>query len=315
MTDRTIIEVNMDRRQFLGAMATGVVLSPHLGCGRADDRPSEAPTAGATPPPSRRIERIGVQLYTVRTEMEKDVEATLARIAQIGFKEVEFAGYFNRTPKDIRAMLDRNGLTAPAAHVPYASLGAGWKKVLDDSVVVGHEYLVIPFLDDEVRAQPDAYARVAEALNKGAEETNKAGLKFAYHNHQFEFVPAANGQSGWDTLVTQCSPSVLFELDLFWASVAGQDPIRLFEAHPGRFPLVHVKDMETRPDTPAAEMVPFERAFEELADVGEGSIDWAAIFARGDLGGIRHYFVEHDQPKAPFESIEASYRYLTKLRF
>jgi sugar phosphate isomerase/epimerase len=307
----------MDRRQFLGTVAAGLTAGSQWACG-ANDAPERAPSAAPGTPaaPSRRIERIGVQLYTVRTEMEKDVAATLARIAEIGFKEVEFAGYFNRTPKDIRAMLDQNGLTAPAAHIPYASLGAEWGKVLDESAAIGHEYLVIPFLDDKVRAEPDAYRRVADALNRGAEQTNKAGLKFAYHNHQFEFAAAPDGRSGWETLIAECSPSVLFELDLFWASVAGQDPLALFEAHPGRFPLVHVKDMAARPALqPSEAMVPFDRAFEQLADVGEGSIDWAAIFARSERGGIRHYFVEHDQPKAPFDSIQASYRYLNDLRF
>jgi sugar phosphate isomerase/epimerase len=307
----------MDRRRFLGALAAGALAAPFAACGSGqnDTAGDREPATGVPTTPDRRLERIGLQLYTVRAEMEKGVDATLARVAAIGYTEVEFAGYFNHTPQEIRAMLDRNGLTAPAAHIPFASLGEGWAKVLEDSAVVGHRYIVIPFLDEATRNEPDAYSRVAEALNRGAEATKAAGMRFAYHNHQFEFA-SGNGPTGFETLVAECSPDVLFELDLFWATVGGQDPVALFQRHPGRFPLVHVKDMRQMPARePSEPMVPSERAFEQLADVGQGSIDWARIFDQSRVGGVEHYFVEHDHPEAPFASIQASYEYLDALRY
>jgi sugar phosphate isomerase/epimerase len=140
-------------------------------------------------------------------------------------------------------------------------------------------------------------------------------MAFAYHNHQFEFA-AVNGQSGFDTLVAECSPDVLFELDLFWAIVGEQDPVALFHRHPGRFPLVHVKDLTQTPmRQPGELMVPSERAKTALADVGQGTIDWARIFAASEVAGIRHSFVEHDEPPAPIASIQASYEYLDALRY
>jgi sugar phosphate isomerase/epimerase len=305
----------VDRRDFLGTLAGGLAVVPAVGCGGAGESPAQS-GSGTTAGPSRRLERIGLQLYTVRSELEKNVEGTLERVARAGFKEVELDEYFGKTAKQMRAILDRHGLTAPAGHVEYEELGAGWAKVIDDAKIIGHEYLVIPFLEEELRAQPDAYSQVAAALAKGAEATNKAGLKFAYHNHQFEFAPVKDGMTGFDVLVAESSPAVLFELDVFWAAVAGQDPVALLGAHGGRIPLIHIKDMRQRPERLASEpFVPSERAFTQMVDVGMGSIDWAAVLARAEQAGVRHYFVEHDRPASAFESIQASYRYLDGLRF
>ena len=309
----------VDRRQFLGALAAGAMATPWLAL--AAEGGSTRPAAGGAETPavqagSRRVERIGLQLYTVRAEMEKDIAATLARVAAIGYKEVEFAGYFKQTPKQIRELLDRNGLRAPAAHIAYTNIAGDWQKVLDDSKIIGHEYVVIPYLDDETRRRPDVWNRLADEFNRAAERTKAAGLKFAYHNHQFEFA-SGGAKTPFDILVERCDPAlVTFELDLFWATIAGQDPVAMFQKHPGRFPLVHVKDMATMPvRQPAETMIPSDRAMSQLADVGKGSINWGRIFTQSQTGGVRHYFVEHDQPKAPFESITASYQYLDKFRY
>jgi sugar phosphate isomerase/epimerase len=273
-------------------------------------------TSDGTAAPARRIERIGLQLYTVRAEMARDVEATLARVAQIGYTEVEFAGYFKQPPHVIRALLAKNGLTAPAAHIPYATLTGDWQKALDDSATIGHQYVVIPFLDEPTRSRPDGWSRLADEFNRAARLAQAAGLKFAYHNHQFEFVDLGR-TSPFDILLEKCDPALVgFELDLFWATVGGQDPVQLFERHPGRFPLVHVKDMIAMPPRQEGElMVPSDRAFTQLTDVGRGSIDWARIFARSTVAGIRHYFVEHDHPTAAFDSIANSFRYLREVRY
>lgn len=260
------------------------------------------------------IERLGVQLYTVRDLMEKDFEGTLATVAQIGYKDVEFAGYFKQSPQDVKAILGRHGLTSPSTHIDYASLGDGFPKVVEASQLIGHRYIVNPWIDEEMRKQPDVWKRVAATFNRAGEISKKAGIQFAYHNHHFEFVPAG-GTMPFDLLLKECDPDLVkMELDLCWITVARQDPLTYFRRYPGRFPLVHVKGLKKIPE--GAAPVPFERAIPNITDVGSNDIiDWKRIFAQADQAGIRHYFVEHDQPASPIDSLKASARYLRSLRF
>ena len=198
------------------------------------------------------IERVGVQLYTVRTDLEKDFEGTLARIAAIGFKEVEFAGYFDHTPAQVRDLLKRHGLSSPAAHIDYASLGADkFPAVLDAAATIGHQYLVNPWLDEATRNQPGIWKRVADTYNRAGEMSRKAGIQFAYHNHNFEFV-AVDGQLPYDGLLAACDPNLVkMEMDLCWITSAGKDPLEYFRKYPGGFPLVHVKGLAKTPATRA----------------------------------------------------------------
>jgi sugar phosphate isomerase/epimerase len=260
------------------------------------------------------IERLGVQLYTVRDLMAKDFEGTLAKVAAIGYKEVEFAGYFKQSPQDVKTILGRHGLTSPSTHVDYASLGDGFPSVVEASQTIGHRYIVNPWLDEEMRKQPDVWKRVAATFNRAGEISKKAGIQFAYHNHHFEFVPV-NGTMPIELLLKECDPGLVkMELDLCWITVAKQDPLTYFRRYPGRFPLVHVKGLSKIPD--GAAPVPFEQAIPNITDVGSSDIiDWKRIFARSEQAGIRHYFVEHDQPASPLDSLQASARYLQALRF
>ncbi len=248
-----------------------------------------------------RIDKVGLQLYTVRSVFEKDFAGTLARIAEIGYKEVEFAGYFNRSPADVKAILDRNGLTAPAVHTGSIAPDA-WKASLEAANVIGHKYIVIPWIPEERRLTLDSYKRVAEEFNRAAQSASDAGVQFAYHNHDFEFK-RLEGRLPFDVLLENTDPKLVqYEIDLYWITKGGQDPLEYFARWPGRIPLVHVKDSM---GAPAHNMV----------DVGAGKIDWKRIFAKKDQAGIKHFFVEHDQPPQPFESIGASYRYLKGLEF
>jgi sugar phosphate isomerase/epimerase len=260
------------------------------------------------------IERLGVQLYTVRDLMAKDFDGTLARVAALGYKEVEFAGYFKRSPPDVKAALARHGLSSPATHVDYASLGDGFPKIVEASATIGHRYLVNPWIDEEMRKQPDVWKSIAATFNRAGEVSKKAGIQFAYHNHHFEFVPAG-GTLPYDVLLKECDPELVkMELDLCWITVAQQDPLTYFKRYPGRFPLVHVKGLKKLPSGPAP--APFDQAIPNITDVGSGDIiDWKRVFAQSEQAGIKHYFVEHDQPASPFESLQASARYLSTLRF
>jgi sugar phosphate isomerase/epimerase len=262
----------------------------------------------------RSIERLGVQLYTVRDMMAKDFEGTLAQVAALGYKEVEFAGYYKQSPQNVKAVLSRHGLTSPSTHIDYASLGEGFPAVVEASATIGHRYIVNPFLDEETRKQPDVWKRVAATFNRAGEISKKAQIQFAYHNHHFEFVPV-NGTMPYEVLLKECDPELVkMELDLCWITVARQDPLTYFKRYPGRFPLVHVKGLKKLPDGPAP--APFDQAIPNITDVGAADIiDWKRIFAASEQAGIRHYFVEHDQPPSPLASLQTSARYLSALRF
>lgn len=265
------------------------------------------------------IKRVGLQLYTVRSEMPKDFEGTIAKVAETGYKEVEFAGYFEHSPKDVRAIVDKNGLTAPSTHIGYDLLENKLPETIEAASVIGCKYVVCPWIDEKQRTA-DGWKRAAELFNKAGEATEKAGIQFCYHNHSFEFSPVEGlgGKGAYDFLLAETNPKfVKMEMDLCWISVAGKDPVAYFKKHPGRFPLVHVKDYVNDPNATssyagATGSVVFKG---RLADVGKGTIDWKRILAHSDTAGIKHYFVENDDAKNPFEDIKISYDYLATLRF
>jgi len=282
------------RREFVGVMASGVGVLTVPSCLR--------------PRLSTRLDKIGIQLYTVRDVLKGDFEGTLSRIGAIGYREVEFAGYFDHTPEQVKAALASAGLTTPATHVGPDNLGKSWDAVVNTAKAIGHEYVIVAWIPEEQRKTIDDWKRIAEQLNQAGNACRAAGLQFAYHNHDFEFVPI-DGRVPYDLLLESTDSSLVkFEMDLFWATFAGADPLAYFSRSPGRFPLVHVKDMTPKPTPDAAP----DRV---MVDVGKGSIDWKRIFAKSSVAGIQHYFVEHDQPADPLASAKASYDFLHQLEF
>ena len=259
-------------------------------------------------------DQIGVQLYTVRDLMKDDFDGTVAKVAEVGYKEVEFAGYFGRTGKQVRAVLDKNGLKAPSTHVQYDELDDKFPSVIETSKEIGLEYIICPWVPEELRRSPDIWKQASDKFNKCGEQAKKAGLKFGYHNHWFEFLPT-HGVLPYDLLLKQCDPKlVIMEMDLCWISTTGTDPLKYFNEYPGRFPLVHVKDVKTMPKITPGGAQNFGDTV-DLTSVGSGVIDWKRIFAQSDKAGIKHYIVEHDHPKQPIENITESYNYLEKLRW
>ncbi len=245
------------------------------------------------------ITSVGIQLYTVRSEMRSDVDRTLARVAEIGYKEVEFWRYYDRSASEIRTLLDDLGLTSPAVHVGLEQLETEWEATVDFAATVGHRYLVVAYVDLEDRGDLDQYRRIVDRFNQVSERAQAAGMVFGYHNHDFEFE-AVDGQIPFDVMLEHADPAIQFEMDLFWIIQGGGDPFDYFRRYPGRFPMVHVKDMASDGS---------------MVDVGAGEIDFAKIFAQSGQAGIQHYFVEHDNPSSPFGSIRASYDYLRELEF
>jgi sugar phosphate isomerase/epimerase len=242
----------------------------------------------------RTAQAVGVQLYTVRDLMAEDVAGTLAAVAGIGYREVEFAGYFNQDPHAIRSWLDAEGLTAPSAHFHVED----WEPAFEVATILGHRYLVDPWIAPDKRETLDDYRRVAETFNEIGLQAQAAGFQFAYHNHDFEFQPM-DGQIPFDVLLAETDPDLVqIQLDLFWTTHGGGDPLEYFAAYPGRYPSVHVKDR-----SPDGTMV----------DVGRGAIDFPAIFADAEAAGVEHYFVEHDSPDDSLESIRRSYAHLVEV--
>ncbi|MEW5915564.1 MAG: sugar phosphate isomerase/epimerase [Gemmatimonadota bacterium] len=251
----------------------------------------------------QRLSRIGVQLYTVRQLMAQNVEETLRRVAEVGFTEVEFAGHFERTARSLRTTLDDAGLTSPASHLSLADFAAdSASRTLEAAMSLGHRYVVIAWMDAAQRASLDDWKRIAEQFNRIGEMTRSSGLRFAYHNHEYDHVPL-EGRVPLDVLLESTDPSLVrVELDLYWITKGGGDWRSYFDRWPGRFPMVHVKDSAGPPD-------------HVMCDVGTGTIPFANIFAQKGRAGIEHFFVEHDTPKDPIASIRSSYDYLRRLTF
>jgi sugar phosphate isomerase/epimerase len=261
---------------------------------------------------------IGLQLYTVRDAMAADPNGTLARVAQIGFNSLEGATYtgtekfYGMDPKTFAGVLKNNGLVMRSCHYRLGEDGAGltdpskgtilhdWDKAVEDAHTLGIQYMVCAWLSPKERLGLDHYKKMAGDFNIAGEKCKKAGIQFCYHNHDFEF-DQQGGKYPYDVLLDNTDHNnVKMEMDLYWVTKAGQDPIKLFNQHPGRFPLWHLKDMD---NTPA-------HAFTE---VGNGTIDFKKIFASKEKSGMKYFFVEQDKcPGSPFDSITKSITYIRK---
>lgn len=282
----------IDRRRFLGMLgAAGVSGAALSAC------------AGAGASPGRRMERIGVQLYTVRDRMQADVMGTLRAVAALGYAEVETAGLFELAPERFREALDAAGLQSPAGHYSIDELRRDPGPVFATARTLGQRWVVVPWLAESERSA-EGYRRVAADLNRFGAVARDQGVRIAYHNHEFEFAPLAGGGTGFDILTAETDPALVdLELDLFWAVRGGQDPAALIARHRGRIRLCHVKDMAGVGG--AGTMV----------DVGQGEIDFARIFAAGREAGLAHFFVEHDTPADSLASIRNSIEHLRGLSF
>jgi sugar phosphate isomerase/epimerase len=291
----------LNRRTFLfqlAAMTAGGSLLASCARAGVGTSTAAAATRGATSP-----NMIGLQLYTVRDQLQTDFEGTLAKVAQIGYKNMEFAGYYNRTPEQVRATLDKLGLVSTSSHIGAPLLRQDAAGQIKAAKTIGQDYITLPSY---------SFGKDLAGWRKGVAEFNQwgamcrdAGLKLAYHNHNFEFAPL-DGTTGYDILQNEVDPKLVdFELDLYWANFAGQDPLTLFAKHPGRFTMWHVKDMVVTDDRKG------------MSPVGKGTLDFKSYFAHAQQSGLKHFFVEHDSaaqyPGGSLASIEASYQYLHQL--
>lgn len=253
----------------------------------------------------------GIQLYTVRDQMAADAKGTLQKVASIGYKEVESAGYngkyYGFSAAEFKKILEDNRLTTPSGHYltgrqmpdQKGTLTNGWEQAVEDAASAGQQYMVCAYLFDEERKTMDDYKQIAELLNRSGELCSKSGIQFCYHNHAFEFEKM-DGQVPYDILLDETDENLVkMEADLYWLAKAGVDPVALFKAHQGRFPLWHVKDMDTSGDFTA---------------VGTGTINYQNIFDHKRESGMKHFFVEQDKIEGdPFENITTSYNNVQKI--
>jgi sugar phosphate isomerase/epimerase len=253
---------------------------------------------------------IGLELYTVRALLKKDFEGTLKRVAAVGYKEVELFSFLGRKPSQIKQSLTVLGLSCPSSHYETPELKSGWERHIADAKELGLTYMVCAFLHPRERRSLDDYKSLAELFNKSGEQCKKAGLQLCYHNHNFEFTKF-DGVLAFDELLRLTDAELVkIELDCYWMTRAGHDPVHYLGKYPGRFPLLHIKDMKPG-QQPTTDLTKGSNAFTE---VGRGSIDWKRIFEAAPQGGVKHYFVEQDTCALPaLESIKISYEYLKNL--
>jgi sugar phosphate isomerase/epimerase len=293
----------ISRKNFLkqaSLLSTVLLVSP--GC-----MTKSPPSANST------NNKVGLQLYSLREQIVNDVKGVIEKVAKAGYQEVETYG-FNATshfwgmnPTDFGALLKTNNLVSPSGHYDLGSVlskdtsSDDLKRTLDEyteaALAIGQQYIIIPWLAPEMRSTIDDYKYVAEKMNQVGEELQKSNLQLGYHNHDFEFEDH-DGQTGYDILLETDPQNVAMELDLYWVVHSGNDPIKLFNDHPGRFGLWHVKDMD--------------KVNRDLnTEIGNGSIDFSTIFQEAKLSGLKHLYVEQENFIIdPYTSITTSADYI-----
>ncbi|WP_375434872.1 sugar phosphate isomerase/epimerase family protein [uncultured Hymenobacter sp.] len=255
--------------------------------------------------------KIGLQLYTLRDYIGKDVKGVLARVAKAGYQEVETYGYskekgfWGLSATEFKAALTANGLTSSSGH--YEMNGfvrdgnpEALKSYIEAAKICGQKYIVVPHLDEKLRASAADFKAVAEKVNKAGQLCKAAGLRVAYHNHDFEYK-AIGGVTLFDVLLKETDPALVdFELDLYWVVCAGLDPVKLMAAHPKRFAMWHVKDMDKAQP-------------ERNTEVGAGTIDFKKIFQNATSAGLQHIFMEQEYfAMDAYQSISQSAAYIKK---
>jgi len=298
-------------------MATsGLILGPYACAPKKSEESGEQTVAASDAMGDEATKDLGIQLYTLRNQISENLEGTIEKVANIGYTWVEGFGYENgqilgKTPTEWQTILQNNGLNMPSMHAVTELTTEGGKQAImdamrraaEDAKTAGSDYLIYAYLQEEERQSMDDYKRHAENFNDFGEICKEVGLQFGYHNHDFEFKRFGE-QIPYDYLLQNTDNSLVkFELDLYWITKAGEDPVAYFNKYPGMFPLWHVKDME-----------PGEEKF--FAEVGQGTIDFQRIFEAGNTAGVKYYFVEQDQSRRnPLESVEMSFKYLQDADF
>lgn len=279
---------------------------------------------------------VGLQIYTLGDDAAKDIDATFARVAQIGFRDIELPGLLGRKPADLKAAADRAGLRLSSIHLPLQGMPGGSglslmsapQKIADDLGALGIFQGVAPIApfppdfrpqkgEDMKAAIGRSFAaagkahwqRAAATLNERAAALRPFGILVGYHNHNIEFAPV-EGTTGWDVLVSETDPRLVhFEVDVGWVSAAGLDPVAFLRNHAGRCRWMHVKDVK------ASTQANYVLAMDP-SEVGSGRLDWARILPAARAAGVEHFYLEQEPPftMPRIDAAAKGYQFLSRLR-
>jgi len=280
----------MNRREFLSSsLATVIAFGGRHLHGQATTRP------------------IGLQMYTVRKQAEQNLPAVLQAISKIGYQEVElYWNLYSHPAPELRRMLADHGLRAPSGHIDYK----GFERKLDYARALGLDYVVCPMLPKRMWNSLDGFKRAADQFNRWGEKSRQAGMRFGFHNHNYEFRRFGD-VTGFDTIVDRTDPKLVWlELDCYWITQAGHDPAEMLKQYGSRVRMIHIKDR--KPGFPPSQQL--NSSAEHFTEVGTGTIDWPAVLGAAQKAGVEHYFVEQDSAdRPPLESIAISYGNLRSL--
>jgi sugar phosphate isomerase/epimerase len=274
---------SVTRREFLGVVA-GASASFGLGV---------APLAQAAA--SKKIP-VGLQLYSVREQCKSDLPGTLAAVSKIGYRAVEFAGYHGRSAKELRQLLDANGLVACGTHTPYDSiLGDKLKETIEFNRTIGNQFLIVPWMN-ETKSKQEWLDR-AKLFNDVADRVKPDGMWVGYHAHAHDFKQI-EGVSAWDLFFGNTNAQVVMQLDTANCCEGGADPVAVLKKYPGRARSIHLKAYGGGPE----------------AVIGEDKVDWKAVFAFCESKGkTQWYVVEHESSKDPLDAVKRCFAALKQL--
>lgn len=285
---------NLSRRGFLASTASVAALSVlGSGCSKEEQVTTTSVTKGKIP--------IGVQVYSVRSVAEKDLAGTLAGIAKMGYVGVEFAGYYGHGAKDIRKMLDDNGIVCCGTHTQYADLSdEKLAATLEFNKILGNKYVIVPWLQGDEKNMKDSWLKYAERFNVLAEKLKKQNMMIGYHAHAHDLAPL-DGTTSWDVFFSNTSKDVIMQIDTGNAMTGGGDPVAVLKKYPGRAVTVHLKEYS---------------ATNPKAMIGEGDVQWPEVFKLcRSIGGTKWYIVEEEKDAVPpMEGIDISLKNLKRFR-
>ncbi|MEZ4699136.1 MAG: TIM barrel protein [Rhodothermales bacterium] len=314
----------MTRRTFLAAGASATVLAA---C-------QQTPT-----PAVAHLDRVGLGLFTIPRLLNDDFSGTLAMLAGIGYKELEFfgpytysvpeahaywnpigeqlgipkTGYFGYTPQEIRSMLDEHGLTSPSMHIDLPSLRQSLGPMLEAATTIGQRYAGISNIPEADRPNLDGYKRMADEFNEIGAKMKDAGVKLLYHNHGYGLVEM-EGEIPLQVVLERTDPDlVAFEMDVYWTVAGGADPVAYLEAYPNHYRLMHLKDMKeaVRFAGDGSDAQQWIDLFPYMSDAGDGVLDLPGILSAARRVGVQHFYLERDIAENPKATLENSYRYLS----
>jgi sugar phosphate isomerase/epimerase len=282
--------------------------------------------------------KLGIQLFSIPKMLSEDFESGIKMLAELGYKELELfgpyafsaekaqkgweaagkmlgfsgSGYFGKTALEVKKILADNGLTTPGTHTDLDTLEQNMDKLAEAAHTMGWKYVTLPAIPDDRRKTLDDYKRIAESFNKIGESAKKNGIRFGYHNHGYGIKPM-EGQVPLEIILNNTDPNlVFFEMDIFWTTCGGADPIELLSKYPNRYKMLHLKDMTEKKQFAGdgGGMRDWMPMFSLMASAGDGVLDLAGIVKKANEVGVEHFFIEQDMVANPKEALGRSSVYL-----